>query len=141
MNKNGPIVIIEDDPDDQEIFSEVLKELEYSNQIVFFSDGEKALHYLTNSGDNPFLIISDVNMPKLDGFQLRDKVQNNEQLKLKCIPYLFFTTSAAQEAVISAYSKSIQGFFVKPSNYHELKRIMKNIIMYWQDFHAPNKMT
>lgn len=140
MNKNGPIVIIEDDQDDQEILSEVLEELGYPNKVIFFSDGHRALEYLINSGDNPFLILSDINMPKLNGFQLREKVQNNEELRLKCIPYLFFTTSATQQSVIDAYSQSIQGFFVKPQSYTELKRIIKNIILYWQDCYAPNKI-
>ena len=139
MYKNGPIVIIEDDHDDQEIFSEVLAELNFPNEVKFFSDGEKALEYLVSSQVKPFLILSDVNMPKLDGFQLRDKVHNNEQLRLRCIPYLFFTTAASQDAVVNAYSKSIQGFFVKPQTYTDLKRVLKNIILYWQDCHSPNK--
>ena len=140
MNKNGPIVIIEDDADDQLILTDVLKELDFSNKVIFFSDGEKALEYLINSDDNPFLILSDINMPKLDGFQLRAKVHNNEQLRLKCIPYLFFTTAVSQRAVIDAYSKSVQGFFVKPQNYQEIKRVIGNIIRYWQDCHSPNKI-
>jgi CheY-like chemotaxis protein len=140
MNKTGPIIIIEDDQDDQLILSEVLKELNFDNEVIFFADGEEALEYLIASGKNPFLILSDINMPKLDGFQLRDKVQNNEQLRLKCIPYLFFTTAVSQRAVIDAYSKSVQGFFVKPQNYQEIKRVIENIIRYWQDCHSPNKL-
>lgn len=139
MYKNGPIIIIEDDHEDQEIFSEVLNELNFPNEIMFFSDGEKALDYLISSDVKPFLILSDINMPKLDGFELRDKVQNNEQLRLRCIPYLFFTTAASQDAVINAYSKSIQGFFVKPLTYTDLKRVLKNIVLYWQDCHSPNR--
>lgn len=139
MYKNGPIIIIEDDHEDQEIFSEVLNELNFPNEIMFFSDGEKALDYLISSEVKPFLILSDINMPKLDGFELRDKVQNNEQLRLRCIPYLFFTTAASQDAVINAYSKSIQGFFVKPLTYTDLKRVLKNIVLYWQDCHSPNR--
>lgn len=139
MNKTGPIIIIEDDKDDQEILSDVLKELDVSNEVIFFHDGEDALSYLTNSGANPFLILSDINMPKFDGFELRDKVHNDEKLKLKCIPYLFFSTAASQEAIVRAYSKSSQGFFIKPQNYEEIKRVIKNIITYWQDCHAPNK--
>lgn len=54
MNKNGPIVIIEDDADDQLLLTEVLKELDFPNEVIFFSDGEKALAYLVSSGDNPF---------------------------------------------------------------------------------------
>lgn len=138
MNKNGPIVIIEDDQDDQFLLEKVLKELNYDNEVVFFNDSEDALKYLVNVKEQPFLILSDINMPKLSGFELREKVRNNEQLRIKCIPYLFFTTSAEQRHVIDAYSKSIQGFFTKPHSFEELKRIMGNIIAYWKDCHSPN---
>ena len=87
MNKNGPILIIEDDDDDQLVLQEVFEELAFTNEILFFSDGEKALSYLESTSIKPFLIISDINMPKLNGFQLRDKIHNNEELRLKCIPY------------------------------------------------------
>jgi CheY-like chemotaxis protein len=62
----------------------------------------------------------------------------NEDIRLRTIPYLFFTTSAAQEDVIDAYSKSIQGFFVKPTSIQDLKRLVKTIIEYWQDCVSPN---
>ena len=89
MNPNGPVLVIEDDKDDQEIFFEVFKELNYKNEIVFFGDGEKALEYLINTDIEPFLILSDINMPKLNGIQLREKVYNNEDLRRKSIPYFF----------------------------------------------------
>jgi CheY-like chemotaxis protein len=138
MNKGGPIIIIEDDPDDLELFAEVFKELNSQNKIVCFEDGITALEYLTHTSELAFLIISDINLPKLDGFALREKIHNNEQLRLKCIPYLFFTTAADQRNVIDAYSQSIQGFFTKPSTYKELVRVMGNIIEYWKDCHSPN---
>ena len=89
MNRNGPIVIIEDDSDDQEILIEVFKKLNYSNEIIFFLESEEALNYLNRTDISPFLILSDINMPKLDGFALRNKIYTDSQLKLKCIPYLF----------------------------------------------------
>lgn len=138
MNKSGPIIIIEDDLEDQEILGDVCKELKLSNDIIFFADGEGALEYLTNSTIEPFIIISDINMPRLNGMQLWDKVHQNEDLRLKCIPYLFFTTSADQRHVIDAYSKSVQGFFVKPSSYQELKATMASIIDYWVRCESPN---
>ena len=138
MKKDGPIVIIEDDLDDQELLGEVFKELNYPNKIVFFSKGGDALDYLTSSDETPFIILSDINMPKLNGFKLRDKVHNNEQLRLKCIPYLFFTTSTTQDHVIEAYSSSVQGFFTKPTTYTEIMRVMRNIVEYWRDCHSPN---
>src|SRR5690606_5841989 len=126
MNKRGPIILIEDDADDQEILIDVFKSLDYKNEIIFFSDGEEALTYLIETKTEPFIIFSDINMPKLTGMELRAKVHENEDLRLKSIPYLFFTTSAEQKHVIEAYSKSIQGFFVKPSNFQELKKNNQN---------------
>ena len=106
MNKTGAIIIIEDDSDDQEMFSEVFKELNYKNEIVFFNDGQEALTYMTAKTTEPFIVFSDINMPKLNGMELRKQIHENEDMRLKTIPYLFFTTSAAQEAVVDAYSKS-----------------------------------
>ena len=138
LNKNGPIIIIEDDADDQIILSDVFKTLNYKNEIIFFSNGEKALNYLSETNIEPFIIFSDINMPILTGMELRAKVHENEDLRLKSIPYLFFTTSAEQKHVVEAYSKSIQGFFVKPLSFQELKETIKSIVEYWQRCISPN---
>lgn len=138
MNKIGPIIVIEDDSDDQELLNEVFRELNYKNEIIFFSEGEKALDYLIKSAIEPFVILSDINMPKLNGIELREKIDTNEDLRIKCIPYLFFSTSSEQQHVVDAYSKSVQGFFVKPHSFDKLKRIIKIIIEYWQECESPN---
>ncbi|MBK9733267.1 MAG: response regulator [Chitinophagaceae bacterium] len=138
MNKNGAIIVVEDDTDDQEMFTAVFKELNYKNQIVFFNDGQEALTFLTAKSTEPFIVFSDINMPKLNGMELRMQIHENEDIRLKTIPYLFFTTSAAQEDVVAAYSKSIQGFFVKPSNFQDLKSLIKIIVEYWQNCVSPN---
>jgi len=138
MNKGGPIIIIEDDTDDQDLLLEVFTELDFKNEIKFFADGEAALEYLTDTTIEPFIIFSDINMPKLNGMELRAKIHENEDLRIKSIPYLFFSTSAEQQHVIDAYSKSIQGFFVKPSNFGEIKQVIKTIVEYWQKCVSPN---
>ncbi len=138
MNKTGPIIIIEDDVDDRDLLVEVFKELNYDYELIFFGDSLKALEYLTDTEVKPFLVLSDINMPKLNGMELRDKIHNNEDLRLKSIPYLFFSTSAEQKHVIDAYSRSIQGFFVKPTSYDKLKQIMVKIVEYWQECESPH---
>ena len=50
MNKGGPIIIIEDDLDDQDILTEIFQELNYKNEVIFFKEGEKALEYLKSTG-------------------------------------------------------------------------------------------
>ena len=139
MNKNGPIVIIEDDQDDQELLVEIFKNLGYENKIVYFQDGNDALVYLNKSDVQPFLILSDINMPKLNGFELRNRIFTDEQLQSRCIPYLFFTTAANKKSVVDAYSMSVQGFFVKPTSKQALEDTIRKIVEYWKECIAPNQ--
>jgi CheY-like chemotaxis protein len=138
MNKTGPIIVIEDDVDDQELLEVIFKNLGYVNKIVYFTDGIEALEYLNKTDVQPFLILSDVNMPKIDGFELRNKIFTNEQLQTKCIPYLFFTTNADKRSVVKAYSMSVQGFFVKPNTVQALENSIRKIVEYWQECIAPS---
>lgn len=139
MNKTGPIIVIEDDVDDQEILEEIFHKLGYMNKIIFFGDGNDALEFLNKTDIQPFLILSDLNMPKINGIELRNKVFTNEQLHVKCIPYLFFTTTATKTAVIDAYAMSVQGFFVKPNSLQGLENTIKKIVEYWKECIAPSE--
>ncbi|HEX8677827.1 MAG TPA: response regulator [Segetibacter sp.] len=138
MNKNGPVIIIEDDEDDQDFLKEVFQKLKYPNDLLFFYDGQQALDFLNKTETIPFLILSDINMPKLDGFALRTKLKTDAQLDIKCIPYLFFSTALNQKAVIDAYSLSVQGFFVKQTSMAELEKTITVIMEYWKRCAAPN---
>ncbi len=138
MNRNGEIVIIEDDEDDQFLMEEVFAKLDYPNERIYFPDGLAALNYLHSTTTAPFLILSDINMPKLNGFELRNKLHTDAQLKLKCIPYLFFSTAISQKVVIDAYSTSAQGFFVKQNSFNDLLDTIKVIMEYWKKCAAPN---
>jgi DNA-binding NtrC family response regulator len=139
MNKNGPIIIIEDDEDDKEMLMDVFKKLDYSNEIIFFLESEKALDYLNRSEAAPFLILSDINMPRLNGLQLKKKIHTDAALQVKCIPYLFFTTSASKDAVVEAYSMSAQGFFIKETSMAELEKTICIMVEYWKRCHSPNQ--
>ena len=139
MNKQGPIIIIEDDLDDQDNLTEIFKKLNYGNEVIFFTDGDKALEFLNNTDVHPFLILSDVNMPRINGFELRNKVFTNELLKTKCIPYLFFTTAATKKSVLEAYSLSVQGYYLKTNSMAELEKTVKRIMEYWKECIAPSE--
>ena len=138
MNKAGPIIVIEDDADDQELLIEIFQKLNYENKIIYFHDGNEALDYLNRTDVQPFLILSDINMPKINGFELRNKIFTNEQLLTKCIPYLFFTTSGTRQSVIDAYAISVQGFFIKPTSFDGLENTIRKIVDYWKECIAPN---
>lgn len=138
MNTLGPVIVIEDDMDDQMLLTEIFKKLAYSNKILFFADGERALEFLNETDVCPFLILSDINMPRIDGIALRKMVHQNKKLNIKCIPYLFFTTAAEQNFVLEAYSMSVQGFFIKPTSYDKLESTIRIIMEYWNECVSPN---
>ena len=138
INKNGPVIIIEDDEDDQEFLTEIFRKLNYKNKVLFFFDGQAALDHIEKTDDLPFLILSDINMPKLNGFELREKLKTDTKLSNKCIPYLFFSTAVNQKAVIDAYSQSVQGFLVKQHSMEELEKTIVAIMEYWRRCAAPN---
>src|SRR3954468_14853013 len=138
VNKNGPVIIIEDDADDQDFLTEIFHKLNYQNKILFFFDGQEALDHINSTEELPFLILSDINMPRLNGFALREKLKTDEKLSNKCIPYLFFSTAVDQKSVIDAYSHSVQGFFVKQNSMEELEKTISAIMEYWRRCAAPN---
>jgi CheY-like chemotaxis protein len=123
------------------LLKEVLKIIKIENEIRFFVDGEAALAYLKDPKVHPFLILSDVNMPKLSGFELKQMVHTNEALSVKCIPYLFFTTAVNEKAVYDAYTMSAQSFFVKPNNFDELVETLRVMIEYWKRCYSPSNFS
>lgn len=125
--------------DDQQLLDETFKSLNYPYEVIYFSDGYLALDYIVKADVKPFLIISDINMPKIDGFELRKKIANNDELNMRCIPYLFFTTGAHKKAVYDAYCMSAQGFFIKPNSMKDLENTIRKIVEYWQECFAPSQ--
>ncbi|MDQ2656183.1 MAG: response regulator [Bacteroidota bacterium] len=139
MSKSGPIIVIDDDLEDHMIFEEIFGKLNYPNKVIFFSDGNSAMEYLDNTEELPFIIISDINMPGMNGFEIRDRICSSEKLSRKCIPYLFFTTSVDEKAVKHAYDLCVQGYFMKPATMGDLQNTLRKIIDYWQESYAPSQ--
>lgn len=137
MNKKGPIVIIEDDEDDQFLLSAIFRDLNYSNEVIFFYSADDALQYLRDANQIPFIILSDINMPRVSGFELRAMMHASFEWPMRSVPYIFFTTAIGREAVMEAYALSVQGLFIKPDTYDKLSTTIKAIVDYWQLCHAP----
>ena len=138
MHRNGPILLVDDDRDDLEIMKEILRQVNITNQLVCFANGQQAFDYLLTDADQPFLILSDLNMPVMDGIELRRRINDNESLRRKSIPFIFLTTSAGSAAVKEAYKMSVQGFFEKGSSMQEIGTMIRLIYDYWQTCRHPN---
>lgn len=127
----GPIVIVEDDKDDQEIYAEAIKTIGLPNEIHFFDNGRKVLEYLNTTEEQPFIILSDINMPEMSGLELKKEIQEDPYLRAKGIPFVFISTNATKTSVRHAHALSVQGYFEKPNNMEEIKEMLRTLFAYW----------
>ena len=131
MQKN-PIIIIDDDDDDCQLIKNAFIELRIKNEMIIFDNPVKAFDYLSTMHTQPFFIICDVNMPRINGLELRKKINDIEKLRLKAVPFLLWSTSGREGLINQAFSLNIQGFFKKPDNAEQLKQMMQTIMNYWE---------
>jgi DNA-binding NarL/FixJ family response regulator len=132
------IIIIDDDKDDCELIMQAFTELEVRNEIVIFSNSIKAFEYMINLTEKPFFILCDVNMPVVNGLELRKKINENERARVMAMPFLFWSTSGSEGLVNRAYSLNIQGFFKKPNSMQEIKETIIAIMNYWNRSDHPS---
>ena len=138
MSDLNPIVILEDDIDDHEIFTEAFTALGVKNELIIYTDASKALDFLLVTEKQPFLIFSDINLPGMNGLAFRAVIQQNQYLRDKSIPFVFFTTGTSKHQVREAYDLTVQGFFIKPSSFTDLQSRLKLIVDYWSTCLHPN---
>ncbi len=120
-NKKPKILIVEDNPEMASYLEEILSST-YDCEKAF--DGQQALYKInTNSYD---LITSDIMMPRLDGFQLREKL--NEDAKFKNIPFILISAKTLEEDKIKGFNLGIDDYVVKPFNKNELLARINNLL-------------
>lgn len=133
-------MIVEDDQDDCEIIKTALIELGVKRELRCFTNGEEALIFLKSTDETMFLILCDINMPKMNGLEFRKRIDEHEELKKKSIPFVFLTTSIAEKSVKSAYEMMVQGYFKKPDTFDEMKRLLLLTVEYWATCKHPNSV-
>jgi CheY-like chemotaxis protein len=140
MNTYEPIIIVDDDTDDHFIFQEISRSLNLNNELIYFRDGIEVLSYLRTTSQKPFIIFCDMNMPNMNGLQLRRQINEEEYLRKKSIPFVFFTTAASKQQIEEAYDLTVQGFFLKESSFIETEKTFKLILDYWDKCKHPNSV-
>lgn len=128
----GPIVIVEDDSDDIDVYKECIKVLRLPNELRVFQDCKAALEYLNTTDEQPFIILSDVNLPGMNGLDLKKIIQADSYLSAKGIPFVFISTNASKAAVRHAHALSVQGYFEKPSSIEGFTSMLKKLFDYWE---------
>lgn len=138
MSLTGPIILIDDDVNDLDVIIAALKDNEFKNEARCFLHAKDALNYLLTTTELPFIILCDIRLPVMNGLQLRSAINENEFLRKKSIPFLFYTGAVSQDIVNEAYHLTVQGLMAKPVNYNDMKDQLKAITDYWTKCLHPN---
>ena len=128
------ILHIEDSEADIFLIHEAIENLTIQHTIEVAKNGVEALGYINKTGNykdkpTPDLILLDINMPLMDGYEFLQAVKNTDSLKH--IPIIMLTTSSSQEDVLKSYANYASSYIVKPDNVDEYDRIAISIRDFW----------
>ena len=137
MRSLKPILLVEDDNVDAMTIKRAFKELKITNELVRTVNGEEALKYLQNENNKkPCVIISDLNMPKMNGVEFIKAAKSDDSLKN--IPVVVLTTSKQEQDKLDTFNHSVAGYMVKPVDYMQFVEAVRAINLYWTLSEIPN---
>jgi len=135
--KDKYILLVEDNPDDEELTLMGLKSSGVINEVVVVRDGEEALQFLLAEGQYkdrspeavPAVILLDLKLPKLSGLEVLERLRANP--RTKCIPVVILTSSSEEEDVINSYKLGANSFVRKPVEFSRFADAVKHLGLYW----------
>jgi CheY-like chemotaxis protein len=137
------ILLVEDNPDDEELTLIAFKESHIANEVVVVRDGEAALDYLFGTGPYaerdmrimPSVVLLDLKLPKVDGLEVLSHLRSNESTRR--IPVVILTSSKEQEDVLKSYSLGANSYVRKPVDFTQFLEAAKQLGLYWLVLNEP----
>jgi CheY-like chemotaxis protein len=133
-NRPVEILLVEDNPGDERLTREALKEGKVYSNLHWVKDGVEALEFLHRRGKHekaprPDIILLDLNLPKKDGREVLQDIKNDGELKR--IPVVVLTTSKAEEDVLRTYNLHANCYVTKPVDLEKFMVVVKSIDVFW----------
>jgi CheY-like chemotaxis protein len=130
------MLLVEDNPHDVLLISEVLRETKVPSDLYVAIDGEEAMDFFHQQGrfthaPVPDIVLLDLDLPKKDGRQVLVEIKADPELLR--IPVIVLTTSAAERDVLHAYDKHVNAYVRKPLGYTALLDVVRSIQDFWVD--------
>ena len=135
------ILLVEDNPDDEELTVVALKKSHIANEVVVARDGEEALDYLFATGPHagstfiPAVILLDLKLPKIDGLEVLRRLRAHERTRR--IPVVVLTSSKEQEDVVESYNLGANSYVRKPVDFDQFLEASKQLGLYWLVVNQP----
>lgn len=133
----GSILLVEDNPDDEELTLRALRKNRIMNHVAVARDGVEALDYLFGTGAHaerdvsvqPQVVLLDLKLPRLDGLEVLRRIRSDERTKL--LPVIVLTSSKEEEDVAKSYELGANSYVRKPVDFTEFTEAVRQLGLYW----------
>lgn len=131
------IMLIEDNPDDEELALLAFKKSNVANEVVIARDGEEALDYLFGTGvhagrdvrQQPQVVLLDLKLPKIDGLEVLQRVRTDPRTRR--LPIVVLTSSKEEQDLIESYDLGANSYVRKPVDFGQFVESVKQLQLYW----------
>jgi CheY-like chemotaxis protein len=135
--KNKFILLVEDNPDDEDLIRRGFEKSHVANELVVVRDGVEALDYLFGTGTYqgrdanamPTVVLLDLNLPKIGGLLVLERLRADDRTKL--LPVVILTSSSEQEDILKGYDLGANSYVRKPVAFEEFAVTIKQVGLYW----------
>ena len=138
------LLLVEDDPGHARLIEKNLRRANISNDIIKVSDGQQALDYLFAEGEyagsepsSPLLVLLDLNLPVLDGYQVLQRMKAEQRTKR--IPVIVLTTTDAPREVSRCYELGCSVYVTKPVDYEQFSEAIRKLGLFLSVITVPNE--
>lgn len=142
MSEPKRILLVEDSPKDVELTLSSLSPFKLDRQVAVASDGAEALDYLQRTGrfanrppGHPAVVLLDIKMPKLDGFNVLRSIRNDPDLRM--IPVVILTSSREDRDLRESYQLGANAFVVKPVAFKQFVETVRTVSSFWSQLNEP----
>lgn len=141
--KNSRILLVEDNPDHQELTLMTLAENNVLNEVVVANDGLQALDYLFGTGahagrdpcDLPALVLLDLKLPRLNGIEVLRRIREDARTRL--VPVVILTSSSEEEDIVASLESGANSYVRKPVDFSRFIEQVQRLQVYWLLVHEP----
>ena len=131
------ILLVEDNPDDEALTLRALSKNNLANGVVVARDGAEAIEFLFGTGahagrdasDLPEVVLLDLKLPKLDGFEVLRRIRADE--RTKTLPVVILTSSKEERDIVQSYRDGCNSYVRKPVNFDEFVDAARQLGLYW----------
>jgi len=137
VSDNRPILLVEDNPDDEALTLRALHKNNVRNEIVVARDGVEALDYLFGTGIHagrdlgvqPQVILLDLKLPRIDGLEVLQKIRSDERTRLLAVVVL--TSSKQEEDIARSYARGANSYVRKPVDFTQFVEAVRSLGLFW----------